>query len=254
MKRLILILLVLFVFCCSNYSVFAQNTGQGLSLPQINFNVNPQGGNDLVLTLQILALMTVLSLAPSILVMMTSFTRIIIVFHFLRQALGTTSQPPNMLLTSLALFLTFFVMQPVLNEANNKGIQPYIKEQITQEQAIDSIINPFKEFMLKNTRQEDLTLFVKLNGKEKPNDINDITIWELVPAYSISELRVAFQIGFMIFIPFLVLDMIIASTLMSLGMFLLPPQLISLPIKVLLFILVDGWYLVIDSLIKSIVN
>ncbi|HRP01302.1 MAG TPA: flagellar type III secretion system pore protein FliP [Candidatus Kapabacteria bacterium] len=237
------------------YSVtFSQGTSSGLNIPQISVNMNPQGGNDLVLTLQILAVMTILTLAPSILVMMTSFTRIIIVFHFLRQALGTTTQPPNMLLTSLALFLTFFVMQPVLNEANEKGIQPYIKEQITQEQAVDSIIAPFKRFMLKSTREEDLALFVKISGKPKPNTIDDITIFELIPAYSISELRVAFQIGFMIFIPFLVLDMIIASTLMSLGMFLLPPQLISLPIKVLLFILVDGWYLVIDSLIKSILN
>jgi len=254
MNRLLVILLYIIVFIGIIAPALSQGTGSGIKIPQISVNVDPQGGNDLVLTLQILAVMTILTLAPSILVMMTSFTRIIIVFHFLRQALGTTTQPPNILLTSLALFLTFFVMQPVLDEANAKGIQPYIKEEITQEQAVDNIISPFKQFMLKNTREEDLSLFVRISGKPKPNSIEDISIFELIPAYSISELRVAFQIGFMIFIPFLVLDMIIASTLMSLGMFLLPPQLISLPIKVLLFILVDGWYLVIDSLIKSIVN
>jgi len=254
MNRLLVILLYIIVFIGIISPALSQGAGSGINIPQISVNVDPQGGNDLVLTLQILAVMTILTLAPSILVMMTSFTRIIIVFHFLRQALGTTTQPPNILLTSLALFLTFFVMQPVLDEANAKGIQPYIKEEITQEQAVDNIISPFKQFMLKNTREEDLSLFVRISGKPKPNSVEDISIFELIPAYSISELRVAFQIGFMIFIPFLVLDMIIASTLMSLGMFLLPPQLISLPIKVLLFILVDGWYLVIDSLIKSIVN
>ena len=254
MKRFLKILVYISIFFGIMIPAVAQSTGSGLNIPQISLTVDPQGGNDLVLTLQSLAVMTILTLAPSILVMMTSFTRIIIVFHFLRQALGTTTQPPNVLLTSLALFLTFFIMQPVLDEANAKGIQPYIKEEITQDQAVENIMAPFKDFMLKNTREEDLALFVKISGKPKPNSIEDVTIWELIPAYSMSELRVAFQIGFMIFIPFLVLDMIIASTLMSLGMFLLPPQLISLPIKILLFILVDGWYLVIDSLIKSIVN
>jgi flagellar biosynthetic protein FliP len=186
--------------------------------------------------------------------MMTCFTRIIVVFHFLKQALGTTTQPPNQILTSLALFLTFFVMQPVMNEANNRGIQPYLREEITQDEAITNVVQPFRQFMLKHTRQEDLGLFIKLSGGEKPNDINEVSTWAIIPAYSISELKTAFQIGFLIFIPFLVLDMIIASTLMSLGMFLLPPQLISLPVKILLFILVDGWNLIIDSLMKSIMK
>jgi len=255
LKGFTIILLFLF-FITFSYTANSQNANNNnvITIPNISLNIDTKGENDLVLTLQILVVMTILTLAPSILVMMTSFTRIIIVFHFLRQALGTTTQPPNMLLTSLALFLTFFVMQPVLNEANSKGIQPYMKEEISQQQAVENIIQPFKNFMLKHTREQDLALFIKLSGKPKPNDINDISLWELIPAYSISELRIAFQIGFMLFIPFLVLDMIIASTLMSLGMFLLPPQLISLPIKVLLFILVDGWYLVIDSLMKSILN
>lgn len=222
-------------------------------LPKISVSVDKvQSGEDLSTSLQLLAVITVLTLAPSILIMMTCFTRIIVVFHFLRQALGTQTQPPNQLLTGLALFLTFFVMQPVLNQANKDGIQPYLKDEITQSQAIDKIVQPFREFMLKHTREEDLGLFIRLNGNDKPNDVSEVSTWTIIPAYSISELRIAFQIGFLIFIPFLVLDMVISSILMSLGMFLLPPQLISLPIKVLLFILVDGWYLIIESVMKSI--
>ena len=244
----------LFAFTADTFSQ-GQPPATTIPLPKLSVNVDMANeNNDLVLTLQILAVMTVLTLAPSILVMMTSFTRIIVVFHFLKQALGTHTQPPNQLLTSLALFLTFFVMQPVLDEANSKGIQPYMKEEITQEQAIENIVKPFREFMLRQTREEDLGLFLKLSGADRPNDVSEVSTWTVIPAYTLSELRVAFQIGFMVFIPFLVLDMIIASTLMSLGMFLLPPQLISLPIKVLLFILVDGWYLLVDSLMKSIMN
>ncbi|MCO5250242.1 MAG: flagellar type III secretion system pore protein FliP [Candidatus Kapabacteria bacterium] len=252
MKKLIIIyvlIVLLFPFIAE-----AQQSQQ-LQLPNLSVNVGmDDGGNDLVLTLQILAVLTVLTLAPSILVMMTCFTRIIVVFHFLKQAMGAHTQPPNQLLTGLALFLTFFVMQPVLDQSNERGIQPYMRDEITQEVAVENIIQPFREFMLKHTREEDLALFVKLSGSEKPMDETELTIWAIIPAYTISELRVAFQIGFMLFVPFLVLDMIIASTLMSLGMFLLPPQLISLPIKLLLFILVDGWNLVIDSLMKSILN
>lgn len=249
--------LLLFIGMMANGSeVIAQQSTPSIQLPKLSVDVDMQSDqNDLVLTLQIITVMTVLTLAPSILVMMTSFTRIIVVFHFLKQALGTNTQPPNQLLTGLALFLTFFVMQPVLNEANQTGIQPYLREEISQDQAVDNIVKPFREFMLKHTREEDLGLFLKLSGEqERPNDISEVSTWTIIPAYSISELRTAFQIGFMLFIPFLVLDMIIASTLMSLGMFLLPPQLISLPIKILLFILVDGWHLVIDSLMRSIMK
>lgn len=232
-----------------------QATPQGIALPKLSVSVDGSNNKeDLVLTLQILGVVTVLALAPSILIMMTCFTRIIVVFSFLKQALGTHSQPPNQLLTGLALFLTFFVMQPVLDEANQNGIQPYMNDQITQEQALDAVILPFRNFMLKHTREDDLGLFIKLSGKDKPNDISEVSTMTVIPAYAISELKTAFQIGFLLFIPFLVLDMIIASILMSLGMFLLPPQLISLPIKILLFILVDGWYLVIDSLMKSIMQ
>lgn len=252
---LIFILSVGIIFFFSESAAHSQVGGGNYPIPKLSVNVDKADKNsDYVLTLQILLVMTVLTLAPSILIMMTCFTRIIIVFHFLKQALGTQTQPPNQVLTGLALFLTFFVMQPVLNEANSKGIQPYMREEITQEQAIDAVVKPFREFMLKQTRQEDLALFIKLSGKDKPNDINDVSTWTIIPAYTISELRIAFQIGFLIFIPFLVLDMVIASILMSLGMFLLPPQMISLPVKILLFILVDGWYLLIESLMKSIIR
>jgi flagellar biosynthetic protein FliP len=254
-----LIFYILFFLILSVPQAFAQRQelpkDNTIAIPKLSVNVDmADGKDDLVLTLQILAVMTILTLAPSILVMMTSFTRIIVVFHFVKQALGTTTQPPNQLLTGLALFLTFYVMQPVINEANEKGLQPYLREEITQGQAVENMLAPFREFMLKHTREEDLGLFVKLSGADRPNSIEDVTIWTIIPAYSISELRMAFQIGFMIFIPFLVLDMIIASTLMSLGMFLLPPQLISLPVKVLIFVLVDGWYLIVDSLMKSIIK
>lgn len=226
-----------------------------ISIPKVSLSVDKtESGNDLVMTLQILAIMTVLALAPSILIMMTCFTRIIIVFHFLKQAIGTTTTPPAQVLTGLALFLTFFVMQPALDKANREGIQPYMREEISQQQALDNVVQPFREFMLKHTREEDLGLFIKLNGGDKPKDIKEVSTWTIIPAFTISELRIAFQIGFLLFVPFLVLDMIIASTLMSLGMFLLPPQLISMPIKILLFILVDGWYLVIDSLMRSIIT
>lgn len=253
-KRIISFFAVLLLFM--SIEAKAQSpAGSNLPLPKLSINVDKAEKNeDYVLTLQILLVMTVLTLAPSILIMMTCFTRIIIVFHFLKQALGTQTQPPNQLLTGLALFLTFFVMQPALNEANQNGIQPYMREEINQEQAIENIVKPFREFMLKNTREEDLGLFIKLSGKDKPKDVSEVSTWTIIPAYTISELRIAFQIGFLIFIPFLVLDMVIASILMSLGMFLLPPQMISLPVKILLFILVDGWYLLVESLMKSIVR
>lgn len=253
-KATVLKLLVLILFVST---VFAQPSTQNpssqhLQIPQVSVTIGSDKKGDLSVGLQILLIMTVLTLAPSILVMMTCFTRIVVVLHFLRQALATQTQPPNQLLVGLALFLTFFVMQPVLDRANREGLQPYLKEEINQQQALDNIVNPFKEFMLKYTRQEDLALFLRLSGKEKPKDPSELSIWTIIPAYSLSELRIAFQIGFMLFVPFLVLDMIIASVLMSLGMFLLPPQLISLPLKLLLFVLVDGWYLVIESLLKGL--
>ncbi len=234
--------------------VFAQQPGSAIPLPSVTIGVQQtQNPKEFTTALQILLVLTVLALAPSILVMMTCFTRIVVVFYFMKQALGTQAQPPSQLLVGLALFLTFFVMQPVLDRANREGLQPYLRQEITQDVAITRMIQPFREFMLRHTREEDLRLFVKLSGNEKPRSLEDVSTWAVIPAYTLSELRLAFQIGFIIFVPFLVVDMIVSSTLMSLGMFMLPPQVISLPIKVLLFLLVDGWHLLVESLMKGLV-
>ncbi|MBL7999639.1 MAG: flagellar type III secretion system pore protein FliP [Candidatus Kapabacteria bacterium] len=247
----IVLAVVLLALCATS----ANAQSASLPLPKISVGIDQvQNGKDFTTTLQILAALTVLTLAPSILIMMTCFTRIIIVFHFLKQALGTQTQPPPQLLTGLALFLTFFVMQPTLDKANSDGLQPYMKQEISQDTAIVRMVQPFREFMLKSTREEDLRLFIKLSGKDKPASLEEVSTWSVIPAYAISELRIAFQIGFVIFIPFLVIDMIISSILMSLGMMMLPPQVISLPVKVLLFLIVDGWNLLIDTLMRSIMK
>lgn len=250
-KLIFAILAVFTISCFFSTELFSQS----ISIPKISLGIDSAkdaSSQEFATSIQILLVLTVLTLAPSILVMTTCFTRIIVVFHFLRTALGTATQPPNQLLTSFAFFITIFIMQPVFNEANEKGLQPYLNDEIKQSEAIDKMVKPFRTFMLKHTREEDLELFIKLSGGEKPETVDDVSIWAIIPAYTISELKIAFQIGFLIFVPFLVLDMVIASTLMSLGMMLLPPQMISLPIKVLLFVMVDGWHLVVDSLIKSI--
>lgn len=232
----------------------AQQSSPGLPLPTVTIGVQQtQNPKEFTTALQILLVLTVLTLAPSILVMMTCFTRIVVVFYFMKQALGTQAQPPAQLLVGLALFLTFFVMQPVLDRANREGLQPYLRQETSQDSAIVRMVQPFREFMLRHTREDDLRLFVKLSGKDKPRSLDDVSTWAIIPAYTLSELRLAFQIGFIIFVPFLVVDMIVSSTLMSLGMFMLPPQVISLPIKVLLFLLVDGWHLLVESLMKSLV-
>ncbi|MFM8472798.1 MAG: flagellar type III secretion system pore protein FliP [Candidatus Kapaibacterium sp.] len=253
--RRIGILSLVFLAAAATLHAQAPTGGGGLALPTISVGVGEvSNAKDFSTTLQILAVLTVLSLAPSILIMMTCFTRIIIVFHFLKQALGTQAQPPAQLLTGLALFLTFFVMQPSLDRANREGLQPYMKQEISQDTAVVRMVQPFREFMLKHTREEDLRLFIKLSGSDKPKDLSEVSTWTVIPAYSISELRMAFQIGFVIFIPFLVIDMIVSSILMSLGMMMLPPQIISLPVKILLFLIVDGWNLLIDSLMRSIIS
>ncbi len=226
-----------------------------LPLPKVSIGLEAaQSAQEFSLTLQLLLLLTVLTLAPSILVMMTCFTRIIVVFFFLKQALGTQTQPPSQLLTGLALFLTFFVMQPVLDEANQKGLQPYLRQELTQQQAVERMVEPFRRFMLQRVRQNDLALFIRLSGGQRPKTPQEVSIWALIPAFALSELRIAFQIGFLLFLPFVVIDLIVASVLLSLGIFLLPPQLISLPAKILLFVLVDGWNLLIGSLLQGILS
>lgn len=202
-------------------------------------------------SVKLLILLTVLSLAPSILILMTSFTRIVIVLSFTRTALATNQMPPNQVIIGLALFLTFFIMAPTFNEVNDQALQPLFNEEIGLEEAYEKASIPFKQFMAKHTRQKDLELFIEYNQAERPASIEEIPLTMLVPAFALSEIKTAFQMGFMIFIPFLVIDMIVASTLMAMGMMMLPPVMISLPFKILLFVLVDGWYLVMKSLLES---
>lgn len=206
---------------------------------------------NLTSTVQLLLLLTVLSLAPAILVLMTSFTRIVIVLSFVRNGLATQQMPPNQVIIGLALFLTFFVMAPTFAELNETALQPLFEGELTQEEAFEEAVVPMKEFMAQHTRERDLALFMGYAGQERPETLEDIPMTSLVPAFVISELKTAFQIGFMIFVPFLVIDMVVASVLMSMGMMMLPPVMIALPFKVLLFVLVDGWHLVVRSLLYT---
>ncbi|MFC4023138.1 flagellar type III secretion system pore protein FliP [Oceanobacillus longus] len=202
-------------------------------------------------SVKLILLLTILSLAPGILILMTSFARIIIVLSFVRSALATQQMPPNQVLIGLALFLTFFIMAPTFSEVYEQGLQPLFDEEITLEEAYESASAPMKDFMAQHTRQKDLALFLNYTQAEPPETVQDIPLTTLVPAFAISELKTAFQMGFMIFIPFLIIDMAVASVLMSMGMMMLPPVMISLPFKILLFVLVDGWYLITQSLLSG---
>jgi flagellar biosynthesis protein FliP len=233
-------------------SLLSGSVAQAQALPKISIGVEPmQNPKDLSVALQIVLLLTVLSLAPSILIMMTSFIRIAVVLSFLRQAIGTNQMPPNQLLIALALILTFFIMTPVANQAYDQGLKPYLDGQITQKDAFQKGMEPIRTFMLKQVREKDLALFVKLSGMERPQSKEDIPNRVLIPGFVLSELRTSFQIAFVIFIPFLVIDMVVASVLMSMGMLMLPPVMVALPFKILLFVLVDGWYLIVKALVES---
>ncbi len=221
-------------------------------LPTVSFGVeDTTEPSRVAMTLQILALMTILSLAPAILVLTTSFTRIAVVLSFLRTALGTQQLPPNQILIGLALFLTFFVMAPTWKEIHGTALSPYLAGEMEPTEAFARATGSMKEFMLRNTRSEDLGLFVELRQGDVPDGPEDLGLEVIVPSFVVSELRTAFQMGFVIYVPFLVIDMVVASVLMSMGMLMLPPILISLPFKILLFVLVDGWHLVIRSLAGS---
>lgn len=204
-------------------------------------------------TLQMLLVITVISLAPSILVMMTSFTRIIVVLHFVRTALGLTSTPPNNVLIGLSLFLTFFIMSPVFSKVNTEAIEPFSAGELTQEEAIEAAMDPMRDFMINQTREEDVQLFLDIAKIDTVNNWDDIPTNVIIPAFIISELRAAFIIGFLIYIPFIIIDMVVASTLMSMGMMMLPPTTISMPFKVLLFIMADGWNLIVGQLVQSFI-
>lgn len=240
-------LLLLPLILLMSSDAFAQVT-----LPTMNLGFKTTDNpNEVVNAVKLILIMTVLTLAPAILIMMTGFTRIIIVFSFLRQAMGVQQMPPNQMLVGLALFLTFFVMQPAFNEMNTNGIQPYMAGKISQELAIENTLAPLRKFMFSQTRDADLALFLKLSKAEKPKTRADVSTMVLIPAFIVSELKTAFQIGFIIFLPFLVIDIVAASVLMAMGMMMLPPVVISLPFKIMLFVMVDGWGLLIGSMVKS---
>ncbi|MBI5637076.1 MAG: flagellar type III secretion system pore protein FliP [Nitrospinae bacterium] len=230
----------------------APAAAEAAGLPTISIGMQEAGQPGEVSTgIKILLILTILSLAPALLIMMTAFARIVIVLSFLRQAMGTQQVPPNQMMIGLALFLTFFIMAPAFKQINETAFQPYSENKISQEEALTRAMKPLRTFMLRQTREKDLGLFISLAKEKKPRTIDDIPTYVVIPSFIISELRTAFQIGFMIYIPFLVVDMVIASVLMSMGMMMLPPVMISLPFKLMLFVLVDGWYLIVGSLVKS---
>ncbi len=223
--------------------------------PGAGLTINVGGGNPIQMStvVQILILLTVLSLAPALLIMVTSFTRIVVVLSFLRQALGTQQTPPNQVIIALSMFLTFFVMSPVWNQVNTTALKPFLDQKITQSEALDRAAEPIRQFMLRQVREKDLELFVGIAKIDTPQKPADLPTQVIIPAFMISELRIAFQIGFLVYLPFLIIDIVVASILLSMGMMMLPPVLISLPFKLILFVLADGWYLVVGSLVKSFV-
>jgi flagellar biosynthetic protein FliP len=229
-----------------------QAMAQSVALPSLNIGItNAQEPSEVAKTLQIVFVLTVLTLAPSILILMTSFTRIIIVFAFLRHALGTQQMPSSQILIGLALFLTFFIMSPVWQKINESALQPYFAEELSAQEALQEATIPLRQFMLKQTRKKDLSLLISIAKEPRPKDSQEVSMSSLVPAFVMSELQTAFQIGFLIYIPFLILDMVVACVLLSMGMLMLPPIMVSLPFKLLLFVLVDGWNLMVGSLVKS---
>ncbi|MGI6576346.1 MAG: flagellar type III secretion system pore protein FliP [bacterium] len=241
-------LLVLFVLVLLTDKVYAQP----VVLPNISLDF--PGGEEqegIALTLQILFLLTILSLVPALMIMVTSFTRIVVVLSFVRGALATQNMPPNQVIIALAIFLTFFTMFPYWQQINTTALQPYQQEEISYEEAVENALTPIRDFMFRQTRERDLALFVSFTNLERPQGPEDIPTYVLIPAFMISELKTAFQIGFLIYVPFLIIDMVVASTLMSMGMLMLPPVMIALPFKILLFVLVDGWHLLVRSLIMS---
>jgi len=223
-----------------------------MPIPKIAFDItSATSPKDVALSLQILFLLSILTLAPSIIIMTTAFTRVVIVLDFVKRALSLQQMPPNQVIVGLSLFITFFIMAPTFTEMNDKALQPYLNGQISNQQFYDKGMSPLRDFMFRQTREKDIALFVKLSKIEKPKNKNDIPSYCLIPAFMISELKIAFEIGVFLFMPFIVIDMIVASVLMAMGMIMLPPVMISLPFKLILFILVDGWNLLIYELVRS---
>jgi len=247
-KGIVFLILVILLVILMPTPAMAQD---GL-IPNINLEIGAEDeGDNLVPSLQLLLLLTILSLAPAILIMVTSFTRIVIVLSMIRNALATRTMPPNQVLIGLAIFLTIFIMAPVWQGVIDDAVTPYINEEIGTEQMIENGLEPIRGFMFEHVREKDLSLFYNMTDMERPQNEDDVPIYLLIPAFILSELKVAFQIGFIIYIPFVMIDMVVASILMSMGMLMLPPVMISLPFKIMLFVLVDGWYLIIESLIRT---
>jgi len=245
-------LLVIFICLSSLSNAYAANT---IPLPSIQIGVTQTDDPQQVsILLQIIALLTVIGLAPSLLILLTSFVRVAASLSFLRQAMGTHSMPPNQIIVGLALFLTFYIMMPVWEKVNNNALQPYLREEITTTIAIEKAMDPIREFMFSQTRKKELGLFLKMSNHNKPYNKADVPTMVLIPAFVISELKTAFIIGFFIYVPFLVIDMVVASVLLSMGMMMLPPVMVSLPFKLMLFVLVDGWSLIAQSLVDSFVT
>ncbi|MGZ8094893.1 MAG: flagellar type III secretion system pore protein FliP [Methylosarcina sp.] len=245
MRSLILFSLVIIIFLFSETPVYAAG------IDAINVTTNNQGGQTYSVTIQILALMTLLTLLPALLLTMTAFTRIMIVLSLLRQALGTGQAPSNQVLLGLSLFLTIFIMMPVFEKVNSEAVQPYLEEKIDVGTALTKASEPFRQFMLKQTRETDLELFIRISGHTELESTDDVPFSILLSAYVTSELKTAFQIGFLIFLPFLIIDLVVASVLMSMGMMMLSPMIVSLPFKIMLFVLADGWSLIMEMLAAS---
>ena len=251
LKIIIVLVMILGICTFLTSNTFAAD----FSLPSLRIGIEKgDEPGDISVLLQIVFVLTILTLAPAILILMTSFTRLAVVFSFLRHALGTQQTPSNQIIAGLALFLTFFIMMPVWQQINSNALQPYLKEEISQESAIRQAVMPIRQFMLKQTREKDLALFVKMGKVKDVKTPSDIPTSVLIPAFVISELKTAFIIGFVLYVPFLIIDMVVASILLSMGMMMLPPILISLPFKLMLFVLVDGWNLMVGSMVRSFVG
>jgi flagellar biosynthetic protein FliP len=247
---LTLSIICILLFLCVQEGSCETGVDTGASLINIDFDSGTEPGK-VAVVLQIFLLMTVLSLAPAILIMLTSFTRIAIVLSLLRQAVGTHQMPPNQIIIGLSLFLTFFIMNPVWQDVNQGALKPFMNKEIGQEEALKKASEPVRKFLFKQTREKDLALMVKMAKQERPKGMDDVPTSVLIPAFIISEMKTAFQIGMLIYVPFLIVDMVVASILLSMGMMMLPPVMISLPFKLMLFVLADGWYLIVGSLLKS---
>ena len=246
-----LLLMTLLIGFTAVVPVWAQAQSEPTPLISINAGNASDQPEQLSVVLQIFVLMTVLSLAPAILVMLTSFTRIAIVLSVLRRAMGTQSMPPNQIVLGLSLFLTLFIMSPVWNTVNEEALQPYLQKKISQEQAFEKAMAPIRAFMVRHTREKDMALLIDIAKSQRPRTVADVPTTVLIPAFILSELKTAFQMAFMLYVPFLVIDMVVASVLLSMGMMMLPPIMISLPFKLMLFVLADGWHLIVGSLVKS---